>query len=253
MPRRARKKSQTGIYHVMLKGINRQPIFEEEEDREKFISVLRHYKQECGYAIFAYCLMDNHVHFVIREGREPLAQIMKRIGVSYVYWYNVKYKRSGHLFQDRYKSDAIEDDKYLLEVIRYIHQKPLQAEFTTAMEDYRWNSYAEYTGNCPGVTDTSSILEMFDQNSEQARQKFIEYMSKISGSNFFSDSTYRLSDEEGQEIAKTILEPAAISQLATMEKEQRNELLKKLKNNERLSIRQIARLTGLTFNVVAKA
>ena len=120
MPRTARKKSNSGIYHIMLRGINRQIIFEDDEDRVKFIATLKHYKQKCGFNVFAYCLMDNHVHLIIKVNNESLESIMKRIGVSYVYWYNWKYKRSGHLFQDRYKSEVIEDDSYLLVLSRFL-------------------------------------------------------------------------------------------------------------------------------------
>lgn len=89
--------------------------------------------------------MDNHVHILIREGKEPLSKVMKRIGVSYVYWYNWKYERNGHLFQDRYKSEPVEDDKYLLTVIRYIHQNPLKAGIVDSIDQYQWSSHHEYT------------------------------------------------------------------------------------------------------------
>ena len=147
MPRTARKKSNSGIYHIMLRGINRQIIFEDDEDRVKFIDILKHYKQKCGFNIFAYCLMDNHVHLIIKVNNDSLKSIMKRIGVSYVYWYNWKYKRSGHLFQDRYKSEVIEDDSYLLSLVRYIHQNPIKANITPIIGEYPWSSYGEYIRN----------------------------------------------------------------------------------------------------------
>ena len=114
MPRAARVKSKTGIYHIILRGINRQIIFEDEEDSLKFLQTLSEYKEKSKYEIYAYCLMGNHVHILIKEGKEELGIAMRRIGASYVYWYNWKYERNGHLFQDRYKSEAVEDDKYLL-------------------------------------------------------------------------------------------------------------------------------------------
>ncbi|WP_371367644.1 hypothetical protein SRRS_15060 [Sporomusa rhizae] len=252
MPRTARKKSNSGIYHIMLRGINRQTIFEDDEDRIKFIETLRNYKQKCGFSIFAYCLMDNHVHLMIKENNEPLENIMKRIGVSYVYWYNLKYKRIGHLFQDRYKSQVIEDDSYLLSVIRYIHQNPIKANITTAMGEYQWSSYAEYIGQS-GIADTTVVLEIFSPNAEKARKLFMEYMDE-SGDNVFELKTkYRLTDEEAKQIMKQILGNLEWNELLTMEKEKRDGYLRKLKENEGISIRQVARITGLTFNVVAKA
>lgn len=251
MARTARKKSKSGIYHVMLRGINRQTIFEDEEDKLKFIDTLRHYKQEYEYNIFAYCLMDNHVHFVIKEGKEPLERLMKRIGVSYVYWYNWKYKRSGHLFQDRYKSEAIEDDSYLLEVVRYIHQNPLKANVTATLGEYCWSSYADYICQQSNIVDTSFILAMFSPNNEKALEMFVEYMQRESGKSFSLKGTNRLTDEEAKEIINKTVEALAIGEFT--EKEKRDDFLRSLKAIEGLSIRQIARITGFNFNVVAKA
>lgn len=118
MPRQQRKKSSSGIYHVMLRGINQQQIFHDDEDNKKFIKVLADCKAVSEFEIFAYCLMRNHVHILIKEGKEPLDLIFKRIGGRYVYWYNTKYNRVGHLFQDRYKSEPVETDEYFLMVLR---------------------------------------------------------------------------------------------------------------------------------------
>ena len=107
MPRKAREKSQTGIYHVILRGINRQIIFEENEDYQKFLDTLKEYQEISGYEIYGYCLMSNHIHLVLKEGEEDLGTVFKRIGASYVYWYNWKYNRSGHLFQDRLKVNRL--------------------------------------------------------------------------------------------------------------------------------------------------
>ena len=125
MPRQARKRAESGIYHVMLRGINQQRIFEDEEDNQRFLQILRECKEIGGFMLLAYCLMGNHVHLLIKEGTESLEQIFKRIGGRFVYWYNVKYQRVGHLFQDRFKSEPVDTDAYLLTVIRYIHQNPV--------------------------------------------------------------------------------------------------------------------------------
>ena len=119
-----RKISQSGIYHVMLRGINQQQIFESSEDYEKFIQMIEICKTISKFKIFAYCLMGNHIHLLIKQESEPLEQIFKRMGGRFVYWYNTKYQRSGHLFQDRFKSEPVEDDRYFLTVLRYIHQNP---------------------------------------------------------------------------------------------------------------------------------
>ena len=111
MPRQARKKSANGIYHIILRGINQQQIYEETEDYHKFIGILKDCQVLSGFKLYAYCLMGNHVHMMIKVEGESLEQIIKRIGGRYVYWYNSKYSRVGHLFQDRFKSEPIEDNK----------------------------------------------------------------------------------------------------------------------------------------------
>jgi REP element-mobilizing transposase RayT len=137
MPRQAREKSSSGIYHIMLRGINRQDIFHDEEDKMRFIETLKNYKSICEYKVYGYCLMSNHIHLLIKEGKETISQAMKRIGASYVYWCNMKYERYGHLFQDRYKSEKVEDDKYLLVVLRYIHQNPIKAGIVEEAAKYK--------------------------------------------------------------------------------------------------------------------
>jgi REP element-mobilizing transposase RayT len=114
IPRRAREKSNSGIYHIFLRGINRQDIFEDGEDSQKFLDALQRYKEISAYSLYAYCLMGNHVHLLLQVGVEPLAQFMRRICGSYVYWYNKKYKRIGNLFQDRFKSEPDKDDANFL-------------------------------------------------------------------------------------------------------------------------------------------
>ncbi len=98
MPRAARERSKTGFYHIILRGINRQGIFEDEEDSAEFLRTLIKYQKVSEYMIYAYCLMGNHIHLLLKEGTESLAIALRRIGASYVYWYNWKYERCGHLF-----------------------------------------------------------------------------------------------------------------------------------------------------------
>ena len=127
MPRAARKKSSTGIYHVMLRGINGQPVFLDDEDNEKYLQTLKECKALSEFELYGYCLMGNHAHLLLKEGKEDLALVFKRMGARYVFWYNWKYRRYGHLFQDRYKSEAAESDSYFTTVLKYIHQNPKKA------------------------------------------------------------------------------------------------------------------------------
>ena len=133
MSRQARAKSSTKIYHVMLRGINKQQIFFDEQDCKKFIKTLIDCKKISGFKLYAYCLMPNHIHLLLKAENEDLSVIMKRIGCRFVYWYNAKYQRVGHLFQDRFKSEPVEDDEYFLCALRYIHLNPVEAGISNVL------------------------------------------------------------------------------------------------------------------------
>jgi len=146
MPRLAREKCESNIYHVMLRGAGQQQIFEDAEDSERFLKILAECKQISGFALYAYCLMGNHVHLLIKEQCETLEQIVKRIATRYVYWFNVKYARCGHLFQDRFRSEPVKDRRYFLTVLCYIHQNPIKAGICEDLDQYVYSSYREYKG-----------------------------------------------------------------------------------------------------------
>ena len=112
MPRLARQRSETGIYHIMQRCINKQPVIKDNEDKERLLETLIRFKQVCNFELFGYCFMDNHIHLLLKEVVEPISLIIKRICNSYVYWVNWKYERCGPLFQDRFKSEAVENDRY---------------------------------------------------------------------------------------------------------------------------------------------
>ena len=248
MSRQARQKSKTGIYHIMLRGINRQDIFQDDEDKGVYLERLSNYKNECRFKIYAYCLMNNHVHLLLKEGSVSISDVMKRIGASYVYWYNRKYDRIGHLFQDRYKSEPIECEKYLITVLRYIHQNPIKV----GLPIDSWTSYNDYLGD-DGITDKKSILELFGRESEIARNEFIKYMSQTNNDLCLDISERkRITDDEAKEIIKKIGKITTCQELQQIDRDTRGMILKKLKE-EGLSIRQIERLSGLNRGVILKA
>ncbi|MFY9441561.1 MAG: transposase [Tepidanaerobacter sp.] len=253
MPRAARRKSSTNIYHIMIRGINQQNIFADEEDYEKFIDTLEKYNKKIEFEIYAYCLLDNHVHLLMKEGNEPLSNTMKRIGASYVYWYNWQYNRKGHLFQDRYKSEVVENDAYFLTVLRYIHQNPVKAGLTNKIESYKWSSYKEYIKK-PRLINPDFALKMFDEDRTKAIAKFIIFNNEHNEDKCLEITEKRktLSDKE---IRKIVLNKYSI-QLASLHNEQpkiQKEILRYLKKLEGISLRQLSRLTGFTVNKIFRA
>jgi REP element-mobilizing transposase RayT len=143
MPRCAREKSESGVYHVIVRGINRQDIFHD-EDYSQYVKAMNRAKGIDKFEIYGYCLMSNHVHLLLHEKVERLAFAMMRIGVSYAWWYKKKYDRTGHVFQDRYKSETVENDECLLSVLRYIHKNPVKAQMVLKPEQYKWSSCKTY-------------------------------------------------------------------------------------------------------------
>ena len=143
MARTARRKSSSGYYHIMIRGVNKQVIFNDDQDRRHFVRVMRTMLERDSAELAAYCLMNNHVHFLLRAD-DPGA-FLKRIASSYVYYYNRKYDRVGHLFQDRFKSEPVDDESYFLTVFRYILRNP-EAAGICKTEEYPWSSYREMSG-----------------------------------------------------------------------------------------------------------
>lgn len=236
----------------MLRGINHQLIFEDDEDREKFLDTIKKYKQKSGYKLFGYCLMDNHIHLLIQEGREPLENTMKRIGVSYVFWYNFKHERSGHLFQDRFKSEPVEDDGYLLMVLKYISQNPKQAGLVKDLANYKWNSYYEYI-NGARIIDQDFVLGIFANNKQQLKDFLDGYAAEGDEKVLDIKTNKRFTDEVAKKIIQAVLDKVSLRELKHTGKDERDGVLRKLREIDGLSIRQIARITGFSINIVAKA
>ncbi len=247
MPRLPRQKSESGIYHVMLRGINQQVIFEESEDYFKIIETIEKYKAVSGYKVFAYCLMSNHIHILLKVEKEEINLIMKRIAGSYAYWYNWKYYRKGHLFQDRYKSEPVEDEKYFLTVLRYIHQNPAKANLVENIDEYKYSSYNEYIDEKSGLVDVGYALEMM------GKEEFIEFNNEKNDDVCLEieDISFRMSDKDASEIIKKISKCENTTEFQLIEQKQRDKYIKKLKQKG-LSIRQISRLTGVSFAIVRK-
>ena len=164
----------------------------------KFVDALVKYKAISGYQLFAYCLMSNHIHILLQVGKEDLDIILKRIAGSYVYWYNWKYYRKGHLFQDRFRSEPIDDFDYFLTVLRYIHQNPIKAGIVIKISEYKYSSYHEYEQNDKGYTDKTFVLNLIEHNA------LMEYLNEKNEDKCLDvdDLIFRLSDADAMKEIK---------------------------------------------------
>lgn len=159
MARPPRIRSNTGIEHIMLRGVNKQDIFRENVDRIKFLRCIMKALEKSEAVLHVYCLMDNHVHLLIQKGNESLGETVKRFTVSYVGYFNRKYERVGHLFQGRYKSVPVENETGYLKVVRYILQNPVKAGICSRAGEYRWSNYRSL-GTNDGFTDSRLVRKI---------------------------------------------------------------------------------------------
>jgi REP-associated tyrosine transposase len=140
MPRQARIKSSTGIYHIMIRGINKEQIFNRVVHKNMIIEVIKNIREDIGFDVIAYCIMDNHLHLLIKANEDKLETLMKKLNIKYAIYYNKIEKMYGHVFQDRFRSEAVESDKYFIGALRYIYNNPVKAGLTKNILDYSWGS-----------------------------------------------------------------------------------------------------------------
>ncbi|MBP3783146.1 MAG: transposase [Butyrivibrio sp.] len=245
MPRHARNKSASGYMHVIVRGIGKQLLFEDDYDYKYYLKKLETYCMDTEVSVCAYCLMDNHVHLLVKGESEAIVLLMKKIGVSYSWYYNKKYDRVGHLFQDRYKSEPIENEKYLLTAFRYILKNPEKAGICSAAR-YPWNSFWFYDKPLPymDLSAVKATLGDFGQYRE-----FIEQKEDDQGLEY-SETWY--SDTSAKELMERCLGITSGTALQNYSREKRDEALITLKEYG-LTVRQIERLTGIGRGVVQDA
>ena len=262
MPRQERTKSGTGIYHVMLRGINRQDIFEDDEDYLQMTVCLQGLTErydENGVAaeplctIYSYCLMSNHIHLLVREQKEDISSVMKRLGVAYAYYFNKKYQRNGHLFQDRFRSEPVNTMEYFVTLLRYIHQNPLKAGLVSSPGDYSWSSWHEYAGTSasqPCICKTSAVISRIDTADLVALidEPLNDCMNILDIES--TEAVYHTDSELKDFLSNThgVSNPLMVQSL---EKSRRNYILKSMKDYG-AGIRQLSRLTGVSYGVIQK-
>ena len=242
MPRAARKRSSTGIYHIVLRGVNRQTIFADAEDNGKFLRILSDCKKICGFALYGYCLMGNHAHILLKEGEEDLGGIFRRVGTRYVHWFNWKHNRCGHLFQDRFSSEPVEDDGYFVTALRYIHQNPTKAGMCESIGVYPWSSYNQYMTKT-GIVDTKLAFEIIGEKD------FAACMTEMQNDKCLEDRSGRLRDDE---LAEQIESKFNVKATAVQEEPRANmeKILREMLKTDGVSTRQLSRVTGVSANII---
>lgn len=248
MPRKAREDSKSGIHHVTARGAGHRRIFEDDADRSRFVEGLRNLVAKDGIELLAWCLMENHVHFLAKADMQALSTGLHRLATAYALYFNSRHGHIGPVFQDRFDSFPVETNEHLLMATRYIHLNPLDlgADFPG---DYPWSSYGQYVGK-PGICDTSTVLDLLG-----GRGAFVEFNDPNHGRDYLvSLDAYgpRLSSAEAEQAAVSCLGADFVDKLALLDKKERNRAIRRLRA-QGLSVRQIERLTGIGRNIIARA
>lgn len=237
--RTSRIVSRTEIYHVMARGNGRQLIFIDELDHHYFLKLLREIKSEFGSELYAYCLMGNHYHLLIKETN--LSEFCKRLNQTYAHYFNARKETVGHVFQGRYKSFPVEDEDYLLSVLRYIHNNPVKAKLCSDPKDYRWSSYNDYLDR-PGFADAGPILKCFSSDADESRTRFIGFSGERDGFDYETNRAQELyrayKDIEGEKKKTMEERPLNISDY--------KRLSGKLHQKDDFSEKEIAQILGVS-------
>lgn len=241
----------------MLRGINRQPIFESPTDYRYFLSLLR--KQMAGptphCTFYAYCLMSNHIHLILREGDEAVGNTMKRIAGTYAYYFNHKYERVGRFFQDRFKSQPVESLERLAVLMCYIHQAPVKAHLVPRVADYAWSSWREYLNaghSTAPICHTEAILRRISFPDLCRRVETPLCEEEEAGLLGIEPPALSLLDEQAWQKITACSGAADSAEFQSIPRPQQKQYLHEL-HRQGVGIRMLSRLTGLPYGVVQRA
>ncbi len=252
MPRYARQRHEKGIHHVVVQGKRLEQVFEKEEEKELYLETLLKYKAKTGVKLYAFCILDNHAHLVIEETEdESVSSFMRRIGVSFSYWYRQRYNlpRGEALFRGRYLSEPLETEESILKVVRHIHQEPVRIGRTDKMENYYWSSYRFYLK--PGnVVDRRLILDSLHFGGG-----YVSYMEEKTEPMHMLEEVplkYGRSDDEAAALIQVRLQEEGYSSLGQLSQDEKNIFLRHLKYVDEVSIQQLSRVTGVNRGYIQR-
>jgi putative transposase len=230
-----------GVYHVIARGNERKAIFRDDQDREAYLERLRECRSRLTFRVLAYCLMDNHVHLALERGPHPLSRIILTLHSFYAQKFNVRHRRVGHLFQGRYKSFLVQEERYLLALLRYIHLNPVTAGLVARPEFFRWSSDSHYrTGAGPGWLDMDGVLALLAPERLRAMSAYRRLMASREEQTYEDVPAYGRAVKGDRVFAESAL--AAVGERRRMPGRWTPEALADaVARSEGLSLRQLAR------------
>ena len=245
MPATSRKRSESNVYHVMIRGVRRQSIYLEESDYQRFLHYLQDFKEPQDIEVLAYCLMTNHVHLLLKGKMDNLSEFMHRLTVTYAMYFNKKYEQVGHVFQGRFKSEPVDTQGYYNTVLRYIIRNPDKARIAK-FDRYPWSSYLQLVGEKPdSLVDAETTLKLLGKKS--LNRDF--FLLPSEGRVLLTESD---SGENAAELLEEMLCGKELSELKSMNKPERDMFLREAKEHG-IPVRLLSRLTGLSRDVISRA
>lgn len=251
--RAKRAESVINLYHIVTRGTGYQLIFEDDDDRHLLHALLHKAFVEYGVILFAWCFMGNHIHLLVQGNLESLSAALKQTLGTYAMAFNRKHDRCGHLFQERFKSEPINDEAHLLTAVRYIHQNPMKAGLTDTCQ-WPWSSFGEYTGasSLPPLCSRRFILDLFG-----GLNWFLSFHEVSDSNDTHIDAigrnqrskTRAMTDSEALRIAERLLGETAVEQMKSWPRDRRNNGILELKGAG-LTNSQITRLTGISRGAI---
>ena len=236
------------VYHVVMQGIYQLKAFETNMDKEMYLQRITRYKRLLGLELYAFCIYDNHAHFILRGTEEEISSLMRRVGVSYAHWYRRQHKHEGPLFKGRPKTEVLKDDGEVLKAARFIHQEPVLNGLADTMEGYPWSSYWMYLQG-----DTTIDL---DEITDRIRLwgRFEDYMELESTRTYLEEQPARFGFSDADVLARVnkIMKGRPVIELQVMPHAFRNYILAYLRYIDRISILQLSRVTGLGRGVIQR-
>ena len=247
MPRSPRAKSFTNTYHIIIRGINRQDIFLDNQDFKKMLKEIKKIKEKYKYNLYAYVLMPNHIHLMINSQNEDVSKVVQSLNIRYTQYFNSKYERIGHLFQDRFRSKAVEDEGYFRDLVRYIHKNPQNAGLK---DEYPWTSYYEYVYQNDGITDKNAVMKLFQNDIQYFKEFHKNYRNKYINVDY--EMVNRIEDKEAIQIMKELSNEENLMKIQNYGIKEKYSLIKQFTKIEGITKVQIARILGINKKTVER-
>lgn len=252
MPRQGRKISASDVYHVIIRGNDRQNLFYEDTDREIFKKRLKETKEKFKFKIYAYCLMHNHVHLIIKINYNDLSKMMNSLESRYSQYLNRKLERSGHLFENRFYSKAVGDAHYFIRVCKYVHRNPEKADIEKT-EKYKWSSYQEYFKSKKEIVEKEALMHYFENNLEKLKEYTLDNDDDteiLKYSDFEIKS--KLNDNEVNDILCKRYKLKNSIEISSFDENKKAQIIGELKDLEGTGISQISRVTRVPVYWIKK-